>query len=113
MSRQCRICGASLPAEVLGGHCPHCLVQVSLEAFRSVGGEPEAPEPLPRPFGQYELVEEVARGGMGVVYRACQKALGRQVALKMILSGPFASRAALERFRAEARVAGSLQHPGI
>lgn len=113
MSRQCRVCGASLPGEVLGGHCPQCLVQISLDCFRSVGTEPGTVEPLPRPFGQYELVAEVARGGMGVVYRARQKALGRQVALKMILSGPFASRAALERFRAEARVAGSLQHPGI
>jgi eukaryotic-like serine/threonine-protein kinase len=91
---------------------PHDCATVDLGPSRA--GQPDATAPHRiRYFGDYEIVREIARGGMGVVFEALQMSLHRKVALKMILGGQLADEDAVRRFYIEAEAAANLDHPGI
>jgi hypothetical protein len=118
----CKKCGTPLGRFAPNGVCPRCLLQAGLfdaEDEPTAGcGDDSKPASVPGErslgrFGDYELLEEIARGGMGIVYRAQQLNPERMVALKMLLPHQLASPEMRERFRLETQVIATLEHPAI
>jgi eukaryotic-like serine/threonine-protein kinase len=120
--RTCSDCGAVLPARVPLGLCPKCMFSRAAANAPGVWLSEERAPPLqsldketapPRVLGDYELLEPIGHGAVGIVYKARQVSLDRIVAVKLLASSALASPEIVHRFRTEAVAAGSLQHPNI
>src|SRR6478735_8401974 len=99
----CRSCGAVGVVRF----CPSCGAELMIE------GDPADPRIGTVVAGRYDVLEEIGRGGMGRVYRARQRSLGRDVAIKFVHGHLLHSQNVVERFMAEARSVSRLNHPNV
>src|SRR6185369_8138187 len=112
----CPDCGAPVSLAAPEGLCPRCLALAAVDSAdkSTPGANPLAEQFAARRFfGDYELLGEVARGGMGIVFKARQLGVNRIVALKVLAGGAAAGHEFVHRFHNEAAAAARLEHPNI
>ncbi|HUR47790.1 MAG TPA: WD40 repeat domain-containing serine/threonine protein kinase, partial [Candidatus Saccharimonadales bacterium] len=116
-AHQCPVCGSELPETRLAGLCPACtwkgLAEPEVEEQTNNTTKPRERDGVLMRVAGYEIIEEIARGAMGIVYRARQLDPVRTVALKMLLPHQLGSSQMAERFRLEVRAMTQLDHPAI